>query len=341
MSASEVIQIVVPTFADWQPKTAKRRSWIALDRGFFGDPKVEALMQEDPTAVNCYIWILTQLDEEGRLEIRADFLKRSFQKITGKTGNRLDVFRYLDLLSNVGLMTFLRPSNDALTTSLEGPKEGLRGKKTPLEPPQTQSGREAKSPYIPTDIPTYDDDFSNRPPLGVEGEPEKTKPETTPPKQPKPKKFSCDAQALAKELQALLRASGQTAFARDWLLTSYSAADSLIRQGHSPDNIRQAMRWALNEWACGKSIVHFKGIASALPHWERANPKATNPMPPPGEFLKGVRLLRHHTTGEEYTPEQCRPDPESPVHHIFTRYGRYRLAEFELVPSLEVVANAS
>lgn len=224
-----------------------------------------------------------------------------------------------------------------IDTPMDHPMDG--GIDTPFEMPQSSTITEHDFTISNQTTKQYGDDLKNRPEVDVRGE--KNAQETTPPKQPKQPKFSCDAQALAKELQALLRASGQTAFARDWLLTSYSAAESLLRQGHRPDIIRQAMRWALNDWACGKSIVHFKGIASAFPHWERSNSKATNPMPPPGEFLKGYRLLRHKVTSYEVTPEQCRPDPESPQLHILTKYGRYRLDEFDLVPALEVVANAS
>lgn len=103
------------------------------------------------------------------------------------------------------------------------------------------------------------------------------------------KKFSEEAKAAAKRLQSLLRSKGQTTFAKDWLLTSYSAAESLLKQ-HDVGTINQAMDWALNQWACASSITHFKHLAKAIPHFERRQDAPAQQENPHKQ--KALRLLK-------------------------------------------------
>ena len=296
------ITITIPGFKRWQKQTERRRDWIALDTGFFSDPKVCEVLATLPDALNCYLWLLMNADLETEgLTIRLSILKRQWMNATGNESNRFDVLKRVQCLSNAGLIAFQLHSNDVLMA--------VQCKSnTPLESPQTQA----------LTGPLQTDNTDRHPPTPQRGESEAVRFEEFWNLYPK-KKSKPDA------LRAWKRHKLDSAF--DAIITglnTYKASSDWLKNGGQfipyPATFLNQRRWE-------DEIATTQGPASITP--------------PPGEFLKGYRLLRHKVTSYEVTPEQCRPDPESPQLHILTKYGRYRLDEFDLVPALEVVANAS
>jgi len=133
-------------------------------------------------------------------------------------------------------------------------------------------------------------------------------------KEPEKKpKFSPEAKELARELQTLLKTHGQTTFDRDWLLTSYASCESLLKAGKTPDELRQAMTWAVTEWACRSSVVHFKHIGKALPHWEkRKKPQEIAMDSTVRDSLLTFPFVQHIQTGETFHVDKLEVRPESP-----------------------------
>lgn len=86
-------------------------------------------------------------------------------------------------------------------------------------------------------------------------------------------RFSEDSTQIVKAFRAMLEQAGITTFRKDWHLTSYSACESLIRQGRPAGEIEAVMSWAVHDWACKTSVTHFKHVVSAYPHWERQSEK--------------------------------------------------------------------
>ncbi|MGE0200793.1 MAG: hypothetical protein AB7P76_07490 [Candidatus Melainabacteria bacterium] len=170
-----------------------------------------------------------------------------------------------------------------------------------------------------TDVPYGDD--SKESPAQVERE-----------KRGKTGKFSEDGKQLTRELKDLLTRNGQTTFARDWLLTGYASADSVLRQGKKPDTIRQVMTWAVEQWACRASVTHFKHVANAFPHWERS--RASTPAQPKApdtsqrDRLLGFPYVRHKLTGEVFPIHALTTDTSRPG-EVFQGSSGYAVAHLE------------
>lgn len=155
------------------------------------------------------------------------------------------------------------------------------------------------------------------------------------------KPYSLEAKELTQELKGLLQAQGQATFRRDWLLTGYAVAESLLKQGKTPEEIRQVMRWAATEWACKESITHFKGVQSAFPYWERQQAKNAPSCAPQGQdspsktFLETHAVIEHRYEAITLNTADCTPQ----VGARFTHEGvNYSITDFEPVLHGEVMA---
>ena len=135
------LTIRLNSYGKWQPKTAKKRVWVALDRKVFDNPKIHAVLSDNADAVLCYFWILTNVNNDGELVIRVDVLKRALMHCTGSSSNRFDADKRLQCLCNVGLIEIEDQSN----VSLKGVRE-------PLETPEAFINRCKTAPtYKQTD----------------------------------------------------------------------------------------------------------------------------------------------------------------------------------------------
>lgn len=123
---------------------------------------------------------------------------------------------------------------------------------------------------------------------------------------------------VVKDFKALLEAKGVTAFGKDWILTSYQAARSQLKQlDGNEQELRNAMCWAVTEWEKADTVTHFKHIQKATLHyqlWKNKNGGkyggAVKPVKAsPFELAqKASRLIyavgegRH--AGDEFTPDE-------------------------------------
>jgi hypothetical protein len=145
-------RITIPAFHRWQPKTDKRRSWVALDRGFFDDPKIQSVMLERPDAPLCYLALLLLASSDGTIELTLRALRREWTKATGTRSPRFDVEGRLALLENAGLVVVQNNSksilNDPQNRSKSAPNDLQNDSKGPFARPESQSGLEAGNSYI-------------------------------------------------------------------------------------------------------------------------------------------------------------------------------------------------
>lgn len=151
----DYVKITIPKYKKWQVSTDKRREWSAISHSFFDDWRIAAVMRTQPDAVFCYQWIIFN-SHDGKLEISVTNIKHAFMNVTQASGNRYNVFKRLNALSNEGLIEFQLVSNDVLIgsqhlsngvlmTSQQCSNGVLMTSQDPLEPPETLAALRART----------------------------------------------------------------------------------------------------------------------------------------------------------------------------------------------------
>ncbi len=324
MGTPKTITIQAPKFKKWQRKTDKHRHFVSLDCNFYEDPKIQVLQRENQTATHCYLWILTKLDYETcSWTIREDYLRQAMKTALGKTGNRFNHMALLEQLKDAGLIQFYDSSHDpskvVLNTSHESPMDLPCSFQGVLEQAETQSYQETFIDKIRLDeIRKRDDNFDANASDFFQNSlfENRLANDTRDPEQQNrvgkeklgkgnkgKKSFSDESKLIVHELKDMLEQQGQKTFAKDWLLTSYSSCDSLIRQGKSYGEIKEVMQWALTEWWGKNRVNHFKDIVRVYPEWE----KSKNSLPRPAYATRGGRYYWDGNPGTDPTFDESIP----------------------------------
>lgn len=141
--------ITIPNYSKWQKDTDKRRSWVALDVHFFDDPKIIMAMQDDRDSVFIYQWILTQVDQDGVLDIDDNALKANLKRALGITGHNYHPLKRLDVLVKHRLIevktTFKQPLNSIETTVKQPLNNSETGLKHSFKTPETRTALHART----------------------------------------------------------------------------------------------------------------------------------------------------------------------------------------------------
>jgi hypothetical protein len=84
-----------------------------------------------------------------------------------------------------------------------------------------------------------------------------------------PPRPSADAYTLADALKQALETRGVTVFARDWHLTSASAAQSVLNAGLSVADAQALMEWTLGHPFWGPKVGHWRDIRNRVAEWQQ------------------------------------------------------------------------
>jgi len=92
-------------------------------------------------------------------------------------------------------------------------------------------------------------------------------PADTPPR-PQPPRASVEAKQAAAYLKAHLQQAGMTVFPRDWHLKAAAKAESLLRSGLSPPELRALIDWCVTDAFWRDKVTTMDKVADLVGQWQ-------------------------------------------------------------------------